>query len=291
LLARALELSPDYAPIWAEMGLAELRESELASKAEDIRRASERGEKALRRALELDPELAVAHARLAGAQRARWDFVGAERSISTALAVDPRSAIVLANAAYLNASIGKLNEAISLQERACEADPLSAIGHSNLGSYYLLAGRLDEAEAQSRKGIELRAEDAVSYMSLGTIFLLRGRAEEARPYFAKLFELANPGESGRLWIEAIVERSAGNAAASQRAAEEFEKRFGGEDPASCAEIRSWRGDTDAAFAWLDKSLAVRDPSLAQLKLSPSYSRLHGDPRWNELLKKVGLPTD
>jgi hypothetical protein len=89
----------------------------------------------------------------------------------------------------------------------------------------------------------------------------------------------------------MVEYSAGNAAASQRAAEEFEKRFGGEDPASCAEIRSWRGDTDAAFAWLDKSLAVRDPSLAQLKLSPSYSRLHGDPRWNELLKKVGLPTD
>jgi tetratricopeptide (TPR) repeat protein len=155
----------------------------------------------------------------------------------------------------------------------------------------LQAGRLDESEAQCRKAIELRVESPPPYQTLGTVFLLRGRADEARSYFAKFFELAGWGEPGRLWTEAVVEHSRGNAAASQRAAEEFAKRFGGEDPSTCAEIRSWRGDTDAAFARLDNALAVRDPVLAQLKLNPLFLRLHGDPRWNELMKKIGLPKD
>jgi hypothetical protein len=55
--------------------------------------------------------------------------------------------------------------------------------------------------------------------------------------------------------------------------------------------RAWRGEADAAFAWPDKALAARDPTLASLKADRLPSSLRADPRWNALLRKIGLPTD
>jgi aminoglycoside phosphotransferase (APT) family kinase protein len=75
------------------------------------------------------------------------------------------------------------------------------------------------------------------------------------------------------------------------ATEEFEKRFGAEDPSTCAQMRAWRGEADLAFAWFDRALAVRDPYLASIKMDPLLSSLHGDPRWKPLLAKIGLPVD
>jgi hypothetical protein len=98
------------------------------------------------------------------------------------------------------------------------------------------------------------------------------------------------GDHGRLHYEAIVEHAAGNAAASKAATLEFEKRFGVGDPLVAAQIRAWRGEADAAFAWLDKALAARDPSLSWIKFDAYLLTLHTDPRWNALLKKIGLPT-
>jgi hypothetical protein len=88
-----------------------------------------------------------------------------------------------------------------------------------------------------------------------------------------------------------VEHTAGNAAASKRATDEFEKKFAAGDPFSSAQIRAWRGEPDAAFAWLDKALAAHDPLLAQIKTDVYMGSLHADPRWNALLAKIGLPPD
>ena len=59
----------------------------------------------------------------------------------------------------------------------------------------------------------------------------------------------------------------------------------------CARIRAWRGEADAAFVWLDKAFAARDPLLAALRGQLAFRSLRTDPRWNILLRKVGLPTD
>ncbi len=85
-----------------------------------------------------------------------------------------------------------------------------------------------------------------------------------------------------------LEHTAGNEAVARRAADEFETRFGEDDPGSCAEIRAWRGEADAAFAWLDKGLSRRDPNMA--RINQSYW-----PRWNPTragtpFREVGLPT-
>ena len=67
--------------------------------------------------------------------------------------------------------------------------------------------------------------------------------------------------------------------------------LGAGDPSGCATLRAWRGEKDLAFAWLEKSLDAHDPALAQIKTDVQMASLHADPRWNALLKKIGLPTD
>ena len=246
---------------------------------------------ALARALKLDPNLAIVHSRMAINQLDSGDFAAAERSMARALAADPKNPIVMMNAGILYGCLGRLDDAIALEEQVVKVDPLKVDVLSNLFNHYALAGRLDEAEAQCRKALELGAEYSFPYALFGDLHLLRGEVVPARKSYAKYTELSGQGDYGRLLYEALVEHSAGNASASQAAALEFEKRFGEGEPYVAAEIRAWRGEADLAFAWLDRALAARDPLLSQLKTDIYLRSLHADPRWNALLKKIGLPTE
>jgi TolB-like protein/tetratricopeptide (TPR) repeat protein len=291
MLERALSLAPDDAAAWAEMGLLHIREQERSRTAQEARQAVQRTREALTRALKVDPDLAVAHSRMASVQRDSGDFAAAERSTERALASDPKNPIMLGNASTLYSALGRLSEAIALQEQARHADPLNVVTHASLVSLYVRAGRLVEAEAMARKAVEMGPDSPTAHQKLGNVLLFRGQAEAAREEYAKCNELEGSGDHDRLYFEAIVEHTAGHAEASKRAAEDFEKRFASEDPLYAAEIRAWRGDTDAAFAWLDKALSIRDPLMTQLKAELFLSPLHADARWNALLQRTGLPTD
>ena len=290
LLKQALELSPDYAPAWAEMGVVHVREQERAATVEGRQQAAGKARDALGRALEKDPGLAVAWSRMAGLQRDAWDFAGAGRSTEKALAAGPKNTIVLANAATIYGALGRTQEAILLEEQAEKADPLNVITLINLAIHYRTTGRLDDAEATCRKVIELRPDIGDPYENLAHLHLLRGQADAARASFAKSDELAGWGEWYRPYYEALVAHTAHDSTAAAAAAD-FEKRFGAGSPLSCADVRAWRGEADAAFAWLEKALAARDPFMARLKEDVYLTGLHPDPRWNALLAKVGLPVD
>jgi serine/threonine-protein kinase len=291
LLDEALKKSPDYAPAWAAMALAHIRDGEVATTIEARQQTGERARQALAHALELDPNLAVAHSRMAWVQRESWDFAGAERSIARALAADPKNPIVMGNAAIFYGIMGRLDEAIALSERVVKVEPLSLTAYTNFAGSYLVAGRLGEAEELCRKALELDPDYDTAYTMLGDIQVRQGEPEAARKSFARGNDLMGRGDYGRLSYEAIVEHTAGNASASKAAVLEFEKRFGTQDPLIAAQIRAWRGEADAAFDWLHKALAARDPALGTIKLDPYLASLRADPRWNVLLKKIGLPTE
>jgi tetratricopeptide (TPR) repeat protein len=291
MLERALKLSPDYAPAWAEMGVAYARDMERAANTEDRRRALVEAQKVLTRALELDPKQAVAASRLAALQQSAWEFTESERSTEQALASAPKDPAVLTNAAIVYTILGKYSEAIAFAEQAVKIDPLRISSMINLAGAYLSTGRFDDASAVCLKAIEVRPESPFPHAVLAWTQLLQGNPGAARSSFAKFTQLAGLGDWGRLSGDALVEHTAGNAEASKRAAAEFEKRFGATDPATCAQIHAWRGETHAAFTWLEKGLAARDPNLPSIKSDPAFNSLHSDPRWNELLKKIGLPPD
>jgi tetratricopeptide (TPR) repeat protein len=220
-----------------------------------------------------------------------WDFAGAERAAARGLAAEPRNPIVMGNAALLYANLGRLDEAIALGERALELDPLSPVRLANLANAYLLSRRPKEAEALARRRLELLPDDPFSHFLLGDIHLVKREVDAARSSYARFVELSGAGDGTRLILQAIVEHIAGNAVASAAAAAEFERRFGAADPRAAAQIRAWRGEAEAAFAWLDQAVAVRDPAMAEIESDIYLRPLRGDPRWDELLRKVGLPRE
>lgn len=192
-------------------------------------------------------------------------------------------------AAYLYWALGRFEEAIALGEQWLEAEPLYRGVYINLAHAYRGAGRLDEAEALVRKWQELWPDELQAMLT--RIYLSAGRVEEARVAWDKAVENSGAGEFTRLFFDALIEHSAGNTAASDKALAEYEEKYGAGGPVSCARIYAWRGETDAAFGWLDKAYAARDPSLAYLRKDIELRSLHSDPRWNALLEKIGLPTD
>ena len=139
--------------------------------------------------------------------------------------------------------------------------------------------------------MDLLPDDPFSHFLLGDVHLVQHELDAARSSYARFVKLSGAGDGIRILYEALVEHTAGNTAASAHAAAEHERLHGDTDPRAAAQIRAWRGEADAAFAWLERAVAARDPAMAELNTDLYLRSLRSDARWNELLRKVGLPAE
>jgi TolB-like protein/Tfp pilus assembly protein PilF len=285
LVEQAVAKDPEYADAWDALAVVHMREFEAAQTFAAKQTALGLQQRALERALELDPNLPAAHARLARLRRLQWDFVGADQSMKRALELAPGSSYLLSYAAGFASSMGRFDEAIALQKRSLASDPLSLTDLYNLGFRYLAAGRGAEAEATTRKYLELNPDGYGAHAQLADALMLQGRFAEALTEYAKE---ADP--SGRLSGRAEAEWSLGDRAASDAALQELVSKYG-DQAKQIAEVHAWRGEIDQAFVWLNRAYDRHDSDLVYLKPAYFMKALHGDPRWAALLHKVGLPAD
>jgi TolB-like protein len=285
LAEQAVARDPDYAEAWDTLAVVHIREFEAAQTFAAKQAALGLQQRALDRALELDPGLAGAHARLARLRRFQWDFAGADQSMKRALELAPGSAFLLSYAAGFASTMGRLDEAIALQRRALESDPLSLTDLYNLAFRYLAAGRAPEGEATIRRYLELNPEGYGAHALLGDALVRQGR------FAAGLAEYGKESDpSGRLAGQAMAHHSLGNRAASDAALQELVARYG-DQAKLIAEVHAYRGEVDQAFVWLHRAYDRHDSDLVYLKPAYFLTALHGDPRWATLLGKVGLPAD
>ena len=183
VLERAIKLSPDYAPAWAEMGLAYWRDVERAVSTDQSLEAMRRARAACTKALQLDPNLALARSRLAAAQQYSWEFADAELSTAMALAASPKDSLVLGNAAIIYSNVGRFSEANRLGEESLGLDPLRPFNYMNVGTLYMIAGRPEDAERSYLKAIELQPENPQMHYALGSYYLDRGLSRRRGPSF------------------------------------------------------------------------------------------------------------
>jgi len=285
LVEQAVAKDPEYADAWDALAVVHIREFEAAQTFAAKQAALGLQQRALDRALELDPGLAAAHARLARLKRLQWDFVGADQSMKRALELAPGSSTLLSYAAGFASSMGRFDEAIALQKRSLESDPLSLTDLYNLAFRYLAAGRAPEAEATIRKYLELNPDGYGAHAQLADALMLQGRFAEA---LAEYDKEADP--SGRLAGRAAAEYSLGDRAGSDAALQELVSKYG-DQAKMIAEVHACRGEVDQAFVWLNRAYDRHDSDLVYLKPAYFLKALHGDSRWATLLKKVGLPAD
>ncbi|HTM01590.1 MAG TPA: protein kinase [Candidatus Omnitrophota bacterium] len=280
-LKQAVALEPDFALAWAELSAAQSREADLSwcPIEEGYRRAREAAE----RSLVLEPDLPEGHAALGWIQMSDLDWGPAKASIDRALELAPGSARVLRVAGVLAKAEGRLEDAIRLERQAFEQNPLSGGAYHNLGNILLAGDRFAEAEAAFRNSLELAPARAATRASLAFALAAQGRLDEA---IAET--MREPLEWARLRALAILYHAIGNVEGSDAALRELVENHGTESACQIAEVYGARGEADAAFEWLERAYAQRDPGLADVKPSPHLRSVHRDPRWDAFLEKLGL---
>lgn len=239
------------------------------------------------KALELDETLAETHYLLGKIVFwYEWDWGSAERHWKRANELDP--AYPAKYPLYLTAT-GRADEAVKTQEIVLRRVPLDLNAHSDLAGLLLFAGRYDESIEQTRKALELDPNFWWSYQNLGLAYERKKQYPEAIAALEKARQVdSNPLNIGFL---GAVYGKAGKPAEAQKVLEELKelskKRF---VPAyNIALIYAGLGDKDQAFEWLEKAYQERSSFILLLKVETVLDNLRTDPRYKDLLKRMGLP--
>ena len=284
-LKGAIALDPKFALAWAELAAAYTRAAtyRLIPKAEAIGLARD----SARHALSIEPHLAEAPARLGAIQMFHdWDWKGADASYARALELAPGDSVALNGAGVLALVLGRLEESIRLCRQASEQDPLSATPHFNLGQNLVQAGRLTEAEAVIRKALELAPQRFLTRGMLGIALAHQGRGEEALAEAGR-----EPDEGYRLFALALIHYILGNRGDSDASLRALIEGYEKDYALQIAEVHAARGDADAAFSWLERAIAHRDLGVMELRVHWTCRSLRGDPRWSDMLTRLGLEAE
>jgi TolB-like protein/DNA-binding winged helix-turn-helix (wHTH) protein/Flp pilus assembly protein TadD len=243
---------------------------------------------AAQKALELDPELAGAHVELASIYMRQWKWAEAEAEFRRALDLNPNDAAAHEGFSDWLLCHGRMEEALAWARRARDLDPLGTSGHAIAWTLFN-AHRYDEAIREFRDVLALRPDDKLPLMPLGWAFICNHQAKEAIPELEKAVSVtdSSPGViSALIWAYA----HAGRRADAFRLLGELKKRQQtGYVPAG-AFVHAYLGlgDNDEAFAWFERAYKEQSNILIYLKVFPPYDSLRGDPRFQDLVRRVGL---
>jgi len=286
---QAIKKDPDYAPAYS--GMADAYTLLGYRGILPSNEALPRGKAAALKAVELDDSLAEAHASLAFiAETHEWDWATAEREYKRALELNPGYAAGHNWYAGYLMYVGRFEEGIVEAKRARDLDPLSLPVNNALAGRLLLAGREKEAIEQSQKTLEMDPNFAPAHNELGWAYLRKGMNEEAIAEFRKEAALSgsDPDESIDLgYAYAVVGKRDEAKRILAKLKRKRERSF--VPPTALGIISGALGEKDEAFAWLEKAYELRDPQLTYLKVGRRYTPLHSDPRFQDLLRRMGLP--
>lgn len=282
----AIRLDPNYAMAYARLANAQQWFSDwVATGAERAETAPKARENALR-ALALDPKSAVAMG-VVGINDAwsLFDIRKGEETLRKAVALDPGNPEALYQLADVIGCLGRLDESVVMMKKVLAMEPLNAQFHFNMGQFLLGLGRVDEAVAELRQAIELQPSAAGFRLLLTQAYIKLGRFDEALAAAN-----AEPDAATRRAATAQAYFAAGNAEAGQPILDEMIRLDADSLPFYIAEVYGLRGDRDAAFEWVEKAYAARDPGVAILYEDPIVAPLLRDePRFVEFVKKLNLP--
>ncbi len=276
---QAIAMDRQFAPAYS--GLADAYLVAGAYGAIPSQEALTRGKAAAAKARELDDNLASAHYALATAYTwYDWDWTSAEREFQRALELNPNDALGRNwHGGYLSL-LGRHDEAIDEHERARELDPFSLIINANLARAFYWARRYDEAIAQARKTLQLDPHFGVALFWLEGALRHRGMFKEA---VALRQSVAPPAKA-----EAIARtyKTAGFVPLLRESGDRFKQ---GGAPIEAARCYAQIGQKDEALRLLEECFERRCSSMVTLKAEPDFDVLHEEPRYQSLVRQVGLP--
>jgi TolB-like protein len=279
---RAFDLDPSFADAAAGIGAAYLNLGLFGYMTPAI--AYEKSRQATELALKMDPNLANAHATL-GAIHDNYDgnLASADQELKLARALAPNDANVLFTSSIVSGHMGHSDEALKFLNASMERNPLFPGTYLILGIEQLGAGRLSEAETSLRRVLELDASHVGVHYLVGNVLLARRQPEAALAEYSK-----ESVDAARIGGSAMAYFALGRKSDSDAALAQMIKDQAAQHPFLIAEVYAFRGETDEAFKWLDRALAIKDPQLVFQLHNPAFKKLEDDPRYKRFLPKTEL---
>jgi serine/threonine-protein kinase len=285
----AVEKDPAYALAYA--GLADTYNLASFLNVFPPREVMPKAKAAAAKALQIDDGLAEAHVSLGYASFTYdWDWTAAGRHFQQALAVNPSYVRNHAFYPLYLSSLGRFEEALAVAKRALDLDPASTSVSHVLAVQLYLARQFDQAIQQCRKTLEMDTNYAVTYALLGQVYASKGLYREALTDLAKCSTLSRGGAAS-LALLGYSHARLGDRNEALRILDEL----GAVSKRSFvtafffALVYAGLEDKDQAFMWLEKACEERFNRLAYLKVEALWDPLRSDPRFAELVRRVGIP--
>ena len=241
------------------------------------------------KALELDSSLGEAHNSMAFCLDGfDWDFESAGKEFRRAIELNPNYATAHHWYAWHLSLVGRNEEAIAEMRKAENLDPLSLIINTDLAELLLIAHFYDESIRQSRKTIEMDPNFALAHNQLGQAYLQKQMYEPAIAELQKAVQLSG-GSPICIANLARAYAMSGKRSEGKKLLGNLKKRSNPtySEASEIAEIYAALGDRDQAMNWLDKGYEERfNPGVL---LRPGFDPLRSDPRFEELVRRIGLP--
>ncbi len=281
----AIRIDSNYAPAYA--GLANYYR--LNSELSPIITMPQARQFALR-AVELDPSLADAHLALGGIYFfGDWDWVKADREFKSALELDPGNSEAHRSYAYYLTALGRRQEAMSEIQRALEVDPLYIATQITAGWVFYFSRQYDQAITQCQQSLELDPNSAGAYDCLGSSYLAEGDHEKAIAASQRAYTLSGNAATRAVGLGeayALGGRKSDAQTVLQQLRQQSANRF--VPPLFISRIDLALGEHEQALAHLEEAYQKRDPYLVWLKAERAFDLLRSDPRFKDLLRRVGF---
>lgn len=286
---QAIETDPNYALAYA--GLADAY-AFLASSTGGLppRDTYPKAKAAALKALEIDEGLAEAHASLGFFHLMYdWNFAESEREFKRAIKLNPAYANAHDGYGFLLKATGRNEEAIRSSQQAQKLDPLSLFTNVSLGWAYYFSRDYERAIEQGRKAFEMEPRFDFAYWIVGLALAQLGRMDEAIASLNEAVILTGGGLTHEAHLGYAYALSGKREEAKQVLADL--KEIAREKYVSAyyfAIIYLGLGELEQTFSWLERALDERAGFLAFIKVEPMFDGVRSDPRFTELLRRMGL---
>jgi len=242
------------------------------------------------RALAIDGQLAEPHATLGIIHEFLWQWVEAEKEFKRAIELNPNYPTAYHWYSILLKNLGRNDEAAAMIKRAQELDPLSSVIGVNVSRMYQLQNNHNASIENGLKTIELDPNFGPAYKYLALSYLKQGRNAEAIAAAEKAADLTN-GAGITLGDLGYVYAAVGKRAEAVDKIKELEEKYTRKEAIGqyIAAVYVGLGDKDKAFEWLEKDFQARNGKLAEIRWEIQFETLRDDPRFKDLIKRLGLP--
>jgi len=241
-----------------------------------------------RQALALDPDLVGAHVALANVLQQEWQWTEAESEYKRALELNQNDAPAHAGFALWLSCQGRTDEAVTWIRRARALDPAGVSG-GDVSWILFQAHRYDEAIRESRSSLALQPDNAADLLFLGFSLIANNQAADAVPVLEKARSLSAGGPAATGVLIRAYAHAGRRSDALRLLAELKQRRKSGYIPAG-AFVNAYLGlgDNEQAFYWLEQACREQSNILQFVKTHPYFDPIRSDPRFADLIHRVGL---